>query len=610
MISRLLALLCFALVMVTSVAARADRCGPDATAWVNRCAIASGLKLRLDSCPSAVAVVGVETPALRVEISTSPTAFRRVGSHGLAPIGDFPDWKTQPAPVQAAFEALARCVELEPPEPLLSPAAPPPVVSESTRRHPLPFLFLGAVLATAVSALLSRVTVRRLAIAIGALAAIVLVRRLLQPAMFFHQNGLGPEWVRFALQADAGSYGPGYPELLGWIASRARRPDWALFVANELLAATVPISAYAIARAVGARRLLSLALAAALAVDPVLTRLGRSESYYAAIIAFVFAATAVVVVNDRHRIPARCVGLLAAGLFLGQAARIHPVAWIACAVVPLAVICRPGRFLRRVVRAAIATLAVGTVALGLALPAMRAVLRGTLASVAHHEHERALTLAPVAIGLMLLCAGAIAVRRVRPTASRAAVLVLVVFAAIGSNVLETNIAVVSAAYLHTFFPVALAAVASLLALIKLRRWMVPAAVVLAALVHTAREHPLVAPTTDNHELSWCLEWRETLPARARVASVSRADRRVLILPLFGTDLPYAVTADAIGPNYYYRSSLCSTPEGRPFCESFESQHRLRPLATRRLPSRESASWLPLPPGEIEVALFAVEPGPP
>lgn len=608
--------------------ARAERCGDDARAWLERCATRAAIPMRLEACPSNVAVVELRpagSKPLRVEISTSKSAFRRAGEYGLAPIGDFSDWKLEAEPTRAALDAIVRCAESEPPRALLAADAPPPEPApgggdRATRPSSPPLLLIGAAaLVLAACALAGGRTRRAIGPAIAALsalAAIVVLRRLLVPFAFFHQNGQGPEWIAFAVRGDAGEYGPGYPEVFGWIAARARRPDHAVAIAQELLAATVPVSGFAIVRSVRGSRALAVVAAIGLAIEPVLTRAARSESYFATIASLLFAAAALLSTTDRSRgLRARALGITAAALLVAQAARIHPLAWIPCAAVPLVLACRPGALRRRLARTIVATLAIGAIATPLVLPAMRATLRGHLgAGFLPGARAIAAGAASTALVALLAVASLVVLRRTRAVGSRAFVLVAVAALATASNVVRLDSAVVSASYVHLFVPSALAAVAGVAAVAPIRAANAAAAAAIALAAHAIVERPITALPTDARELAWALEWRETLPAGAQVASVARVDPRMLSLPLAGEGLPRWIRIgaegsapfDGGGPRFYYRSSLCASAEGAPVCARFESQQRLRLVASRRFPAQGSLPWLPLPPGEVEVALFALE----
>ena len=198
-------------------------------------------------------------------------------------------------------------------------------------------------------------------------------------------------------------------------------------------------------------------------------------------------------------------------------------------------------------------------------------------------------------------------RATRKAGSRGMVLAIVVAVAALSDILASDAAVVRAAHLHLFAPAALAAIGSLRG-----RWA-PLGVGALALAMIFAMRPLVVHPTDAREQAFALEWRERLPQGAEVASVDRAGKRLLSLPLVGEGLPTWRRVDehggahyGAGPRFYYRGSLCSTPEGAPICTAFERAHHLELIETRRLPAIASLPWAPLSPGEIDVALYRVE----
>ncbi|MEO7093597.1 MAG: hypothetical protein ABI175_10125, partial [Polyangiales bacterium] len=371
--------------------------------------------------------------------------------------------------------------------------------------------------------------------------------------------------------------------------------------------ATVPLSAYAIARSSGAARATAVSIGAALCLDPVLSRVARSESYFSVITALLFAAAAVLASTDaRHRI----VGVIAAALLVAQAARIHPLAWVPCALVPLVLFCRPGRTLARAKRAAIAVGAIALVTAPLVLGTMRTSLRGGLGTeflpgVRATLGTRVLP-AAIVVALLAIVAAVPATRRL---GTRALVLGVVVATASLTDVLRGDAAVVRAAHLHLFLPAAIAA----FAFVRVRGPGIAVIVAALAVAHAVLERPRTLLPTDARELGAALDWREQLPPGAEVASLGRARQRLLPLPLLGAGLPAWRPIDEegrarfeSGPRFYYRSSLCATGDGAPLCQRFEVEHRLRALWSRRFPSLASLPWAPLPPGEIEVGLYAIE----
>ncbi len=612
---RVVALLSALLFLVVSREAHAARCGPDAHAWVARCAATASIAMHLESCPASVAIVAIEPqlgPPLRVEVSTSTNAFRRVGGHALAPIGDFPDWKNEPEATRRAFEALAACAEKEAPDALVAADAPPPITSGEHARAPRPpLLLLGALLASIAALAMRRPRARVVGLALVAVVATFFLRRLVQPAGYFHQNGQGPLWIEWAVRGDAGEYGPGYVDVFGWLAARVRRPDRAVFVVQELLAAAVPIAGYAIVRRARGAPVVALVAGLVLALDPLLARTGRSESYLATMTTLLFAATAALVLTDLRRwTSTRVLGLVAAGLLVAQAARIHPLAWVACATVPWALAVRPGRPARRFAHSAVASLAIAAIAAPCVLSSMLATLMGEVAG-RFMPNIRAI-LAREALPALLMVgfvAALAAVPSMRRVASRVAVLVAIVALAVVSNVTRQDAPAYALSYAHLFLPSAIAALAAALSFSPPR--IVALGVGLLALVHGVLERPSTVMATDAREQAFCMEWRETLPPGAQVAAVQRASDRVLALPLTGVGLMRAVSIEAAAPRvapgaYYYRSSLCATPEGAPLCTAFEQQHTLRLMSSRQLPAIPSTPWLPLPDREIEVGLYLVE----
>lgn len=582
------------------------RCGPEAQEWLRRCAQAEAVPMSLGACPAGVAIVELPGGPLSVEVSHAPKGFRRVGAFGLSPIGDFADWKLEPAARRQAFDALAACVEREPPEALLTSEGALAAPSSPIAR--IPWLFVVAALLGAFVAFSVRASPRAIGLSGAALLTIVLARRASTAATFFHQNGQGPDWIAAALRGDAGEYGPGYPELFGWIATRARRPDLAVFVAQELLAGTVPVAGFLLLRAVGATRAVALAVGALLTLDPVLVRLARSESYFGTIVALLFLAAAMLATAfaEETRAP-RLAAALGAALLIAQAGRIHPLAWVPCALIPLVVVTLPGR--RRPIETGGIALVCATAAALFVLPTMRAALGGALG----HDFlpgARALfaeRLWPFGLALVSVVGLALP-HATRPLARPVGVVAFTVVIAVATNVVRADAPVIRSSYLHLFAPTVLVGLA-VLARWRATLWLG----LVAAVVHAALDRRTTVLPTDARELAFALEWRETLPTDAEVAALQRAGDRVLTLPLFPGRTAVAVPLSRDGDarftrptRFYVRTSLCATAEGAPLCSAFESTHTLRPLTRRTFEARASLPWLPLPPHPIEVVVFAVE----
>jgi len=87
-------------------------CAPSVSSWMKACEDAEHVTLEPAECfPDRVIVDVKGEAALRVDIARDGSrAFRRVGSAGLSPIGQFEDWNTQPEPRRRALDALAACL--------------------------------------------------------------------------------------------------------------------------------------------------------------------------------------------------------------------------------------------------------------------------------------------------------------------------------------------------------------------------------------------------------------------------------------------------------------------------------------------------------------------
>jgi len=57
--------------------------------------------------------------------------------------------------------------------------------------------------------------------------------------------------------------------------------------------------------------------------------------------------------------------------------------------------------------------------------------------------------------------------------------------------------------------------------------------------------------------------------------------------------------------HWYRTSMCSTPEGQARCAEIESRMRLRGIVELRLPARQSLDYLPYVSPEVVVGLYDV-----
>lgn len=608
--------------------AQAARCDRATTDWVARCARSAGLAVEARGCPSGRLVASV-TPGdgavLDVEIGlANGPAFRKAGRFGVSPIGDFPDWNRESPERRRAFDAIVSCVARDPSLTVTRDAEPP--TGTPSRAPPPPperipwLLFGGGLLALAACGARRRPgwpSLRALAgfaaLAVGCYA----FRRLALPSAFFHQNGHGPEWIQATLSGEPryASYGPGYAQLFGAITRRASAPDLRVFFAQSLAAALTPVLAWIVARRAGARRALAGALALAVAVDPVLGRIAQSESYFATGVVLLYTAAAVLM-SGTSRVPTRALGfwlaVTAAGLFIAQAASVHPLLWLPSATLPLVVLAAPGRLRARLTRVAVVAAALAAVVAVTVGPSLVRVYRGELSSLGSSFAARlVLMMRPdiplVAAGLI----AAVVLRRWRrllvPLVGCAAVALVARRAA---QSLEPNPAV-AAAWARVFWPTLTALFASsAVALFPLVARVVPVsrrgvaralAVAVAGLAVGAsavRWRALTRLPTDALEQSFALEWRARLPPGAIVTYLDRVGNDIMTLPLYdgaglaprGEPLSRGPSASGGAPRYYYRSSLCSLAAGAPLCAAAERGRRLERLEVRELPAIPSMRW--------------------
>jgi len=613
MIARAVAALLAIGVLVATSSASA-RCGDPARNWARSCGAEQQVEVTLTDCPSGVALLESRAPggaALRVELSHNAKALARVGDVGISPVGEFADWAKEPETTRRAFDAVVACVRARGAGPLLDEVE---VRATPVASRAFPWLLVIGVALLVVSRI-TRDTRRTLFVTgatVASVAAVFALRRWLVPTLFFHQNGQAPLWIEFALRGDSAGYGPGYGEIFRpWVA-RALRPDLRLILAQEVASAFVPACAFAIARGVGARPTVAVLCGVAVAFDPLAMRLARSESYFATIMTLLMLAAAAIAGPVRRVRFRFFVAALASGFLIAQAARVHPLAWIPSALVPLVVLAGRGPTLRNARHTALAALVVALVVAVTTLPAMRAVLVGDLGS---RFLPSALALLrrgalPIAI-LLALSMASVALRSTRRVGRRVVIVMLVGFAAVLSNIVSIDTRMIASAYVHLFLPSALAGVVALAVLLPARVSSVVVAALFAA--HFVHDRRVLIVPTDAAEQEWCMTWRDSLPRGANVVWVERAGLRVLGLPLASSGVnALPIHADhephvpESGTRFYYRSSLCSTADGADLCARFESSHRLRLIERRRLPAIPSQPWHTYPVDDIVVELFAIE----
>lgn len=624
-------------------AQHASACRSALEPWASACA-AGGPPIVVAECPARHVIFAVGPGRLRVDVSRRPErAFVRVGELGLSPVGEIADWRQVPEADRRAFDALVHCAS-ERPEPLLDALAHAPALrgSEGTDaveplRAPdgaVPWrVVLAALLAIAALRLRRRAVPSADSLALVALCvATLLARRALLPEAYFHQNGQGPYWIAHAL-GEPSHYGPGYAQVFFWAASTAADPDGAVFWVQSVLCALVPAAVFAIARGVGAPRPVAWSLAIAVALSPMQARLAQSESYFAtsgALLALAGASLALVQPDASARANLATSG--AAGLLIAQASLIHPLSWLAGALVPAIVVVGEGTVKERARLAAIATGTIAAIVIATAGKELLHVLTGPLGVqwLGPGSAARTFVLAEglVHSGMVALAAGVIAVcsRRFRRAASATLVLSLIAAVSVAANMVRGSPEWVQDAYHWLYLAPAIGPLAALARELcasvsgttrgHVTHGLAAGALLGAALAwHAVTSSRATELPTDAREAALMRAWRSELPSGSVVAHLERAGRQMVSLPLYrGRHGQLRLVAEQSPPAlaafgtsvFYYRSSLCSTIRGRAFCESMEADYELEALHTAVLPSIPSMPGLDYDRRNVEVGLYRVK----
>ena len=619
-------------------------CVASVVGWAARCTAQQRLEIAAVQCPEeGVALVDLGgAPELRIELRRAAGGgFRRVGAWGLSPVGDFADWSQVHPSLRERFDKVTACVRAA--EPLggraalsASPRRPSALVAPTVFTS-IPWLLLAAlagVLAALWPVRRSPIWQRRSALG-GVLALATLgLRTALHPGQFFHQNGQGPLWVSVVVSPQHHPYGPGYRAVFGWLRWVARDPDRGVFFAQGALAClAVPCAAF-IARRLGAPRALAGALALAVAIDPILGRLSRSESYYGVGASLLFLATALLasaVTARRVRSAGFVLPVLAAGMVLAQHALVHPVGWLAAALCPAVLLLGPGHWRRRVRRTAAAALLIAAVVAVAAAPSMFALLRspfGThwtaggnrLQGLARLQHLRAALPSALALAAALAVAARSWWRGVLSSLVLAVALVALIMAdAVGFGAATEW---VHQAYLRLYAPVAVVLLAASLGRLPRGRGQALAlalVVSVGALVGARRAWPAWTKVpTDAREQEAVRRWRGELPA-GEVVYLERAGQRVLSLPFYrgAANLGPSPVVLRVGEfaqdltrqgrrPFYVHTSVCSTSAGREFCERLERRYAMTKLREVVLPAVPSMVGLGYDVPWVRVALYRVD----
>ena len=426
-------------------------------------------------------------------------------------------------------------------------------------------------------------------------AATALVLRLaLGPWGPLHVNGHGARFVAGAAgdPSDIAAYGPGYRELFAPVAALApASPDRAIFACNAVFSALLPPLAFALGRLTGVAASAAFLAAMLLAIDPVAVRMGATEAYFPAI-AFLCTSASVVVLLALHQDEAGdrwCAGalLVAAGLLLSQAARVHPCAWVLMATVPFVAVAGDAGSWPHRMRMVVVAAAVGG---GVLLLTSASTLLDVVGNI---RTGTVLRPRPPALGPLAWIAAAatvyavIAPRRwlAVPAGIALAAMVVTRQAFDASPIWEQS-------YFRLYLTIPLvAAIACVPPALLCRRWVAVAAAALLVLVWLRFGLSIVAArSTEQLEYRWVREQLLRIPPECRVVHVASAGKRVLTLPTYAGGLRPAVAMDLRQPRtieaafapapclYYVHTSLCSTADGRPDCDAIERRLTLVAIA--------------------------------
>ncbi|HEY1691405.1 MAG TPA: hypothetical protein VGG39_04545 [Polyangiaceae bacterium] len=616
-------------------------CGPQARAWAAACSSSGPTHVEAFECPAGHVVFAVTDgsgPPAFVDATRGGAGMRQVQGISVSPVGEFADFRAAPRPVKEAFARVVGCVQRDPAVPLAEPKGIQPVDAQGAEGSAgtgwlaAPWCLLAGVVVAAIAlGARTRSWRRRCASAgllVGAGAALLALAHVTAGASFFHQNGHGANWIAYALGQRC-PYGPGFPELFGWAARlRPARPEALVFACNAAFAASCPATAWLVARRAGAPALVAWALALGLVADPLLWRLAFTESYYVACTSLVLAATAVSLSAPTLRAwsPRFLGAQVAAGLLAAQAARVHPVGWIAIAVAPFAQLATPGGWKRSSRHAAISLSAIGATVGAAAGQAVIALLRGATGAQyvpeVRHGYAQDLAIVPaVGAGAVLLVALLPALRTRRlPRVAYAALAVIA--SAIGVSLLGIDVDWVKAAHAHLFAASFVAAAVGLAQPWMRRPTGVRAAAAVVAILAAANAvtHArwALALPTDALELRMALAWREQVPPGSRLVAVETAGITAVELPLYGRQRDLSapvVRLDAHGPPpalpsfgdrvYWARTSLCTTQGARAWCDAVEASAVLEPVDVAEVPARPSTHAVTYDADPVRVGLYRV-----
>ena len=653
------------------------------TEWLRDCAKQTGVPMCVVRNGEATVVVAAGEGSTKLEIELSEAsneAFRRVGKFGISPIGDFEDWDAEPAQRRYAFNSLLSCLADTPslsnvlelvPEQFRKANELDFKTSEYDKHIELrkPWLLLGAAATMLIAVywgcplrfwwtrlrrmgwskwVRDALTVRGpigLCVMLSLAAVTFFLRLSLVPLNYFHQIGVGPGYILMALHGNSLPYGSGYAELFGWISNlNAFEADRNVFLAMAIASSMIPVFGWIIARQSGASCLVAWTIAVLTAVHPLLARLAHSELYMAVQLVLLTAAGAALAWAGRTRTQSVrfWLSVLAAGLLVSQAARVHPTSWVPAATVPFVLIIQPGYIFKRIRRTFLATLGIATTVVATSLAGMLRVYFGELG----HNYRFA------RLGVLIVaCSGILAITAIRrlmsksrclPYASLHARITMIVAMATVCFAFATSWAgfqreplFSDVCYLQTY-PALLAVGITCIGILQRRYrafcthprqkpkwWSAPLVIILLATTTGLWRWELhTTVPTDAQEQAWVATWRGKIPPNSVIAylmsSPHPAGHYTLQLPIFGYNRVKLIELVIGDPNtglslsrlepgtYYYRSSLCSTVVGKAICGVIENNSILEPIFEMNLPSIPSVYNAPLGPAPIRVGLYLVK----
>lgn len=579
----------FALVFAGNAAAQDHNpeCAPALRDWAESCG--DGYTLRF--CDGPTLVFDVATDSSQSESGVlGRVELRQVGAEVRASIvGANGPLSEQRVEIVEAQRELLRCAELD--FPISNAVRGSTQASRPTTKlvSLMPVWLWALFLSYCAFVLGYLLRLRRAGRVTAALSVIIFVCALLRlqfsPTGFLHHNGQGPLWIRFAL-GEASPYGPGYRWIYALVSGDA--PEASVFLRSQALVALAMASAFLLFCLLGVRRWVSLFAVAILILDPALSRVASSESYYASCFALLtFAGTALVttlrssqICSSRWRLALTSAGVPMTGFLLSCSIAVHPIAWPFAACVPL--LAAPALSSHRR-RNLVIVFSVCALTLGFSIPIVVRVLSGPLGSWATDPmlREGSEFAAPAMLVLTLLAGLAWFSKRPTSAALTAggAFVPVVLCLSVGLSIWPPPLA---QALYRLGLVVTLPLVLFLTGNVRRHQVLLTCALIAGGAAYVLLNWSAFSEVaTDAQEQAWLIERRSELPAEARVHTIRRLEEahegefsrrpvRVFELPFYSAlGHPSALDIDQNTRqpgDYLFLGSLCSTEAGRARCD--------------------------------------------